>query len=258
MAKKFKYEGKNYRIDSSRQVDTGGDIDFKTRTILVDKGVPEKFHEGMAVHEIEERKNLDKGHTYVFSHNEAQKKERNFYEKIYGAGQGVKMLEGEEAAVLNIFKKRSSGKARFAQKQKSPLAPPIIQIKDGREIIFEKKKYRIDTKRRLIGTLVDVCEKGRVVYFDKSVPEKLFEGLVIYELTARKFLKNGLGWSGSQFEADKAEKNYYCAKYGAAKAEEILKKELELQALKFKNEQKNLGKAGGHKVVYEKGEILPK
>ena len=91
----FIYEGKKYRLEAAGRIDCGGDINPKKKTIFIDKNIPEKFREGIALHEIEERKNLDKGHTYVFSHNEAQRKERDFYEKIYGSDQGVKTLEEE-------------------------------------------------------------------------------------------------------------------------------------------------------------------
>ncbi len=99
----FEYEGEKYQIDASKRVDGGGDLDLATKTILVDKDVPEKFHEGIAVHEIEERKYLLKGHSYVYSHNEAQKKELEFYEKVYGKDKGVQTLEEEEISRFNHY-----------------------------------------------------------------------------------------------------------------------------------------------------------
>jgi len=97
----FFYEGGKYLIDASGKVKNGGDIDGN-KNILIDKEIPEKFHEGIAVHEIEERKLLLKGHSYVYSHNEAQKKELDFYEKKYGKEKALEVLEEEEVVVLNI------------------------------------------------------------------------------------------------------------------------------------------------------------
>jgi hypothetical protein len=67
--REFTYENEKYQIDASGKVENGGDLDANTQTILIDKDLPEKFHEGIAVHEIEERKLLLKGHSYVYSHN---------------------------------------------------------------------------------------------------------------------------------------------------------------------------------------------
>ncbi len=76
--KEFVYEKEKYQIDASKIIATGGDFDEVNKIIYVDQSIPEKFHEGIAVHEIEERKLLLKGHSYVYSHNEAQKYELAF------------------------------------------------------------------------------------------------------------------------------------------------------------------------------------
>jgi len=110
MAKEFIYEEEKYQIDCSKSVTSAGDMDPATKTILVDKDLPEKFHEGIAVHEIEERKYLLKGHSYVYSHNEAQKKELEFYEQKYGKDKSLEVLKEEEAVVLTITRRHSTPK----------------------------------------------------------------------------------------------------------------------------------------------------
>ncbi len=263
MAKEFIYEGEKYQVDSSKSVFPVGDVDPATKTILVDKDLPEKFHEGIAVHEIEERKYLLKGHSYVYSHNEAQKKELEFYEQKYGKEKGLGVLEEEEAIVLTVTRRHSMPKKSKILKveeevlEVSPNAPPI-EMRTIQQIAFEGKRYIIDHDERLIGTLVDVYEKGNIIYIDRDVPERFFEGLGLSELVTRKFLRKGLGWVDAHTEGDKVEKDYYNTKYGAAEAEELLNDELKFQSWKFEQEKKELKEEGGHKVIYEKGEILPK
>lgn len=259
----FLYEGEKYQIDSSKSVSNGGDLDPATNTILVDKNMPEKFHEGIAVHEIEERKHLLKGHSYVYSHNEAQKKELEFYKKKYGEKKGLEALEEEEAVILTITRRHSTPKKTKilkAEEEVPEVSPnaPFIEMRTIQQITFEGKRYIIDHDERLIGTLVDVYERGGIIYIDRDVPERFFEGLALNELVTRKFLKKVMGWSDAHAEADKAEKDYYAAKYGSIEAVEIFNDELKFQAWKFEQEKKELKEEGGHKVIYEKGEILPK
>ncbi len=265
--KEFIYDSETYQIDSAKRIDNGGDIDSNTKTILVDKDIPEKFHEGIAVHEIEERKLLLKGHSYVFSHNEAQKKELEFYEKEYGKEKSLAVLEEEETVVLTICRRHSTPKKTkiikaeeesIAEGNSSAFQAPAIEMRVIPEILFEGKQYTLDHTERLIGTLVDVYERGGVIYIDRDAPERFFEALALNELVTRKFLKKGMGWADAHAEGDKAEKEYLLAKYGAEEADEIFKDELKLQAWKFEQEKKELKEEGGHKVIYEKGEILPR
>jgi len=261
--KEFEHEGEKYQIDSSKSISNGGDLDPVAKTILVDKNLPEKFHEGIAVHEIEERKHLLKGHSYVYSHNEAQKKELEFYEQKYGKDKGLEVLEEEESVILTITRRHSTPKKTKMLKAEEevpevpPNAPPV-EMRTIQQVTFEGKRYIIDHDERLVGTLVDVYEKGGIIYIDRDVPERFFEGLALNELVTRKFLKKDMGWSGSHDEGDKAEKDYYAVKYGAAEAEELLNDELKFQAWKFEQEKKELKEEGGHKVIYEKDEILPR
>lgn len=263
----FEYEGEKYQIDATKRVDSGGDMNPATKTVLVDKDLPEKFHEGIAIHEIEERKHLLKGHSYVYSHNEAQKKELEFYEKIYGKEKGLKMLEEEEAVILTICRRHSIPKKTKILKAEED-APAEASVGSGtrplemrtiQEITFEGKRYIVDHTEKLIGTLVDVYENGKIIYIDRDVPERFFEGLALNELVTRKFLKKEMGWSDAHIEGDKAEKEYYVGKYGANEAEELFRDELKFQTWKFEQEKKELkSEEGGHKVIYEKGEILPR
>ena len=96
-------DGKKYKIEHSKKVSAIGDVDEIKKIIYIDKSIPEKFLEGIAVHEIEERKWTRKGHSYAFSHNQAQKKEMKFYEKILGKGKGLGFLKEEEKFVLKAF-----------------------------------------------------------------------------------------------------------------------------------------------------------
>jgi len=263
MAKEFIYEEEKYQIDCSKSVTSAGDMDPATKTILVDKDLPEKFHEGIAVHEIEERKHLLKGHSYVYSHNEAQKKELEFYEQKYGKDKSLEVLKEEEAVVLTITRRHSTPKKNKILKAEEEipevsLNSPAIEMRTIQQAAFEGKRYIIDHDERLVGTLVDVYEKGNIIYIDRDVPERFFEGLALSELITRKFLRKGLGWSAAYVEGDKAEKDYYIVKYGAVEGEELYNDELKFQAWKFEQEKKELKEEGGHKVIYEKDEILPK
>jgi hypothetical protein len=261
--REFIYEGEKYQIDAAKRVDNGGDIEPSTKTILVDRDIPEKFHKGIAVHEIEERKHLLKGHSYVYSHNEAQKRELEFYEKEYGKDKALAVLEEEEAVVLIITRRHSLPKktkmikAEEEMPEASLNALPI-EMRAIQEITFEGKRYIVDHTEKLIGTLVDVYENGKIIYIDRDVPERFFEGLALNELVTRKFLKKGMGWSDAHIEGDKAEKEYYAVKYGPQEATEIFNDELKFQTWKFEQEKKELKEEGGHKVIYEKGEILPR
>ncbi len=262
----FLYENLKYQIDNSKIVSTGGDIDENALIIFVDKGVPEKFHEGIAVHEIEERKLLKKGHSYVYSHNEAQKKELEFYKKQFGEENGINVLEEEEQVILTVTHRRSlpSKKSKIISQESeetpaSAITKPVIEIKTIKEAIFESKSYIIDNTERLIGTLVDVYEKGSIIYIDKDVPERFFEGLALSELVTRKNLKKGLPWGDASVESSKVEEEYLASKYGIQEAKEMMDDELNFQAWKFANEKKEFkADSGGHKVIYEKGEVLSK
>jgi len=264
--KEFLYDNLKYQIDNSKIIPTGGDIDENALIIFIDKGVPEKFHEGIAVHEIEERKLLKKGHSYVYSHNEAQKKELEFYKKQFGEENGIKVLEEEEQVILTLTHRRSLPNKKskiISQESEETTSPvinkPIIEIKNIKEAIFDGKSYIIDNTERLIGTLVDVYEKGNIIYIDRDVPERFFESLALSELITRKNLKKGLSWADASAEANKIEEEYLTSKYGAQEAKEIMADELNFQAWKFANEKKEFkSDNGGHKIIYEKGEVLPK
>ncbi len=101
--KLFLYEGITYTIDFSKKVDCIGDFFENAKIIYIDKNIPEKFHEGIAVHEIEERKIMKKGYSYGWSHNQAQKKEFEFYKKTLGDDEGKKIIAEEEELTYNIF-----------------------------------------------------------------------------------------------------------------------------------------------------------
>ncbi|MDD4996210.1 MAG: hypothetical protein PHW15_01915 [Patescibacteria group bacterium] len=259
----FIYENINYKIDSSGIVPSGGDIDEINKTILIDRGIPEKFHQGIAVHEIEERKLLMKGHSYVYSHNEAQKKELEFYKKTCGEENALNLLEEEELVVLSVCSRRTTPKkskiilTESENANQSPIKP-IIEIKNIKEALFENKRYIIDNSEKLIGALVDVYEKGGIVYIDRDVPERFHESLTLNELVTRKNLKNGMGWTMAHLEGNKTEKEFLGIKYGPMDGQNIFNDEIKFQNWKYSNEKKELKEQGGHKVIYEKGEILSK
>ncbi len=261
--KDFSYENEKYQIDATRIISNGGDFEEAAKTILIDRGVPEKFHGGIAVHEIEERKLLMKGHSYVFSHNEAQKKELEYYERVYGKDKALSVLEEEEGVILTICNRRNFPKRSKVAEEEEGAAPavakPLIEVRTIKEAIFDNKRYTIDNLERLIGTLVDVYERGGIIYVDRDVPERFFEGLALNELVTRKTLKKGAGWVDAHTEGNSAEKEYLTAKYGSEAGDEILDDELKFQAWKFATEKKELkSESGGHKVIYDKSEILPK
>lgn len=258
--KEFTYGGEKYQIDASGIIFNGGDIDEINKIILIDKDIPEKFYEGIAVHEIEERKLLNKGHSYVYSHNEAQKKEAEFYEKKYGEGNGLKTLEEEENVILTprrTVPKKTKILSEETEEVLSSSAKPLIETRYVKEVIFDDKHYTINNSERLIGTLVDVYDKGGVVYIDRDVPDRLHEGLALNELLTRKNLKKGMGWSAGHTEANKVELEFLKTKYGQTDGQEIFDDEDKFLNWKLASQRKDL-KSGGHKVIYEKDEILPK
>ena len=261
--REFTYENEKYQIDSSEIVSTGGDMDEVKKIIYIDRSIPEKFHEGIAVHEIEERKLLMKGHSYVYSHNEAQKKELEFYEKTHGKEKGLSTLEEEEEVILVTCHRRTVPRKSKIISQESeeikPPARPILEIKTIKEVIFDDKRYIIDNSERLIGTLVDVYERGGIIYIDRDVPERFFEGLALSELVTRRSLKKGMSLGDANSEGAKVEAEYLVEKYGAEQGRELFDDELKFQAWKFTTERKELKSENGeHKVIYEKDEILPR
>lgn len=254
--KEFVYDGNSYSIDNSKKVSGMGDFEENTKTIYIDKDIPEKFHEGFAVHEIEERKLIKKGHSYVYSHNEAQKKELAFYETKFGKENGMKILEEEERIVLSL------APGRMVMRTKKPkdltVPAPIVEITWVRRLIYEGKSYFIDNSNRLVGAISDFYEKKGVIYIDCDVPEKFFEGLAVFEIETRKLVKKGFSYNQAYEEAQKKELAYYETKFGKDVAQKMLDEEVKLQARKFSSEKKELGLDNGHKVIYDKNEILQK
>ena len=160
--KEFTYDGVQYKIDDSKKVSGIGDFDENNKVVYVDKEVPEKFHEGIAVHEIEERKLIKKGHSYVYSHNEAQKIELVFYEKKFGKDKCMKILEEEERVVLTLDPARSVTRTKRPKCMVIPA--PIIESVWVRQITYDSKKYIIDNSNRLVGAIVDLYEKKNILY----------------------------------------------------------------------------------------------
>ncbi len=101
------YEGKDYLVEDSIQIITIADVDENAHVVYIDKNIPKKFMEGMVIHEIEERKWMNKGYTYTFSHNEAQKKELEFYENKFGDKEKAFLfLKEEEKYVILALQKQ--------------------------------------------------------------------------------------------------------------------------------------------------------
>ncbi len=254
--KDFIYEGISYKIDNSKKVSGIGDFDENNKVIYIDKDIPDKFHEGMAVHEIEERKLIKKGHSYVYSHNEAQKKELAFYESKFGKDKAMKILEEEELLVLSI------SPSRLVTRTKKPkdisIPPPIVEMTWVRKLVYEGKSYFIDNSNKLVGSIVDFYERKGIIYIDCDVPERFFEGLAVFEIETRKLIKKGYSYNDAYDEAQKKESAYYETKFGKDIAKKMIEEELKLQARKFSTEKKELGTENGHKVIYPAGEILSK
>jgi len=254
--KEFIYDKVAYKVDNSTKVGGVGDFDETNKTVYIDKDMPEKFHEGIAVHEIEERKLVKKGHSYVYSHNEAQKKELAFYETKFGKDGAMKILEEEEHIVLSL----SPGKSvsRIKKPKDTSMPAPIVEIKWVRQLAYEGKHYLIDDSNKLVGTIVDLYEKKNVIYVDSDVPERFFEGLAVFEIETRKMLKKGFSYNQAYDEAHKREFAFYETKFGKDIALKMIEEEGKLQSRKFYTEKKELGLNNGHKVIYDKGEILEK
>ncbi len=252
--KQFTYDGIKCTIDDSRKISGMGDFDENGLVIYVDKDLPEKFHEGIAVHEIEERKLIKKGHSYVFSHNEAQKKELAFYEKKFGKENSMKMLEEEERIILTLAPGRTVTRTKKPKDLSIPT--PIIESTWVRQVTYDGKKYLIDNSNKLVGAIVDFYEKKGVLYIDSDVPERFFEGLAIFEIETRKLVKKGFSYNQAYEEAQKREIAYYESKFGKEVAQKMIAEESKLENRKFSSEKKELGQDSGHKVIYDKGEIL--
>lgn len=248
--KTIEFEGKKYKIDVSQKVSTTGDFDETTETVFIDKDIPEKFHEGIAIHEIYERKVLKKGHSYQFAHNEAQKKELEFYKKKYGDEEGEKVLCKEEEAALKTAATRRRGAIRKKKPAEETPAPEITTI-FLRAIVYEGKTYIIDNSSSLIGDVVDFYEKKRIIYIDKDIPEWLFEGMAIYTIEERKMIKQGSSYSTAQEAASKKEFAYFEKKLGSTEAaQKAIKEELDIESQKFAQEKESI-KDGERKVVNE-------
>jgi len=245
--KEFVFEGKSYKIDCSQKVRTIGDFDEKTGTVYIDKDVPEKFHEGVALHEIVERKLIKRGHSYQYAHNEAQKRELAFYEEKYGKEEGLKLLTEEEALVYS----KTSYKLLKRTKDIVTGPAPKIETKFVRVIVYEGKQYLVDNSNSLIGDIADFYEKHHIIYFDKDVPERFFEGMAIYVIEERKMLKQGYSYAAAREEALKKELAYYEEKFGHEEALKIMEEELKLQSKRFASIKKEIGPEGEHKVVYD-------
>ena len=127
--KYFSYEGERYILDSSRKVPSVGDFDENRKIVFIDSQVPGDFHEGIAVHEIEERKLVKKGHSYEFSHNEAQKRENEFYLQKFGKVKGSRQLQDEEKIVLEIFGSYLVEEMRELKTIKEEVMPVVINSK---------------------------------------------------------------------------------------------------------------------------------
>jgi len=259
--RKFAYDNREFSIDNSGKIRTFADFDERTGTVLIDSGVPEKFFEGLAVHEIEERKLIKKGHSYQYSHNEAQKKELEFYEQKYGKEEGMKILEEEEALVFRpVRRKVMNAEEAKADTESIPLQPTDVQTIWLRAIVFQGRTYIVDNSKKLIGTVVDICERGDmpVIYIDSSVPEKFFGGMIVFEIEQRRLLKQGSSYTASRDEAIKFELAYYEKKLGDKEtAAKTMEEEYKLYTEKFDEQRKAL-KNNEHKVIYERGEIVPK
>ncbi len=246
--KTIEFEGVKYKIDTSKKVTTTGDFDERINTAFVDKDFPEKFHEGIALHEIVERKFLKKGHSYQYSHNEAQKAELEFYKKKFGGMEGEKMLVEEEALVLAV-----PGRKPPMRKKKEIDATPVPKIQSIilKAVIYEGKTYVIDNSNSLVGDIVDFYERKRVIYIDKDIPEWLFEGMAIYTIEERKLLKQGFSYEDAYKEASKKELAYYEEKLGSLEAaQKAVDEELKIQSIKFAQDRKDL-KDGERPVVKE-------
>ncbi|MDI6736965.1 MAG: hypothetical protein QME12_00425 [Nanoarchaeota archaeon] len=246
--KTIEFEGVKYKIDISKKVSTAGDFDERINTAFVDKDMPEKFHEGIALHEIVERKFLKKGHSYQYSHNEAQKAELAFYKKKFGDAEGEKALIEEEALVLAM-----PGRKPPTRKKKEVSATPVPKIQSItlKAVIYEGKTHLIDNSNSLVGDIVDFYERKRIIYIDRDIPDWLFEGMAIYTIEERKLLKQGFSYEDANKEASKLELAYYVEKLGSQEAaQKAIGEELKIQSMKFAQDKKDL-KDGERKVVNE-------
>jgi uncharacterized spore protein YtfJ len=90
-----------FRLVHSNLVQSVGDVDLRKKQILIHKDMPRKFDDGIAVHEIEERKWIDKGHSYNYSHQKAQEKELDFYKSKFGNEREAKSFLNEEEQHVN-------------------------------------------------------------------------------------------------------------------------------------------------------------
>lgn len=254
--KKFSYDGKEFAIDNSGKIRTFADFDERTNTVLVDSNIPEKFFEGLAVHEIEERKLIKKGHSYQFAHNEAQKKELTFYEQKLGNEKAMEIMKEEEGLVLRPTRRKALDKKETGNN--TAAVEVEIQSVWLRAIVYENETWIIDNSQKLVGTIVDVWEKGKIIFIDPDVPEKFFEGLAVWQIEERKLIKDGYDYNTARMKANEKELAYYEKELGSKEAAtKMMEDEYELFKQKWEDERKGL-KDEEHKVIYEKGEILPK
>jgi hypothetical protein len=127
-----------------------------------------------------------------------------------------------------------------------------------RAIVYEGETWIIDNSQNLVGTVVDMWEKGKTIFIDSDVPEKFFEGMAVWQIEERKLTKQGFSYDAARKEANNKELAYYENELGSKEAAiKMIEEEYVLWKKKFEEERKGL-KEENHKVIYDKGEILPK
>ena len=142
------------------------------------------------------------------------------------------------------------------QQQKGQIRP-AVEIRLIKEVLYDGRIYKLITSEKLIHSLSDLYEIKNIIYIDKGVPERFYEGLIIYEIELRKILKQGLGYLNARVEAHKKELAYYQAIHGIEEGLKIIQEEYLLKKQMFTKEIEMLPQENGHKIIYEKHEILP-
>ena len=225
--------GKKYFINANGEVDIVGDLDEKTRTVFIDKEMPKKFWEGIAVHEIVERVYVKKGHSYVYSHEKAQEGELAYYKKKYGNKKAEALLNEEEEVTVKIAEKRNPKRIRPKKVFISQIKERLVEV-----ITYEGEEYFIDNSHSIHHAIVDIDEKKKTLYIDKSIPKKFFLGLALWQLEERKGLRQGLSYGASDIRALQKELEYFTEKYGGKKAKILLDEQNKLHSKHFKKEEK--------------------
>jgi len=102
----IKFEGKKYQIEHNHQLTRAiVDIDENKQIIYIDKSIQEKYMEGLALWQLEERKGLHQGLSYTEADARAEIEEDEWYTARYGRQEAKELIQEEIKLTQNHLAK---------------------------------------------------------------------------------------------------------------------------------------------------------